>query len=96
MTEDLYNKLQPYRDMMKAIVVNSSYSSVPFEYQELVLGTMKQRGVSLCHCPSGVINATSRLYQEALLYERAQRERAAAASDNKQTNAARRTKRNSK
>lgn len=84
MTEELYNKLQPYRDMMKAIVVNSSYSSVPFEYQELVLGTMKQRGVSLCQCPSGVINATSRLYQEALIYENRRTENAKEKSTTRQ------------
>lgn len=73
MTEELYKQLLPYRDMMKAIVINSSYSSVPLDYQTLVLGTMKQRGVSLCQCPSGVINATSRLYQELLIFENHER-----------------------
>ena len=69
MTTELYNKLQPYKAMMQTMICNSSYSNVPLEYQELVLGTMKSRGVSLCHCNSGVLNATSRLYQEMLVYE---------------------------
>ena len=54
---------------MQTMIRNSSFSSVPLEYQELVLGAMKARGVSLCHCNSGVLNATSQLYQEMLAYE---------------------------
>lgn len=69
MTTELYNKLQPYKAMMQTMIRNSSFSNVPLEYQELVLSTMKSRGVSLCHCNSGVLNATSRLYQEMLVYE---------------------------
>lgn len=73
MTTELYNKLQPYKAMMQVMIRNSSFSNVPLDYQELVLGTMKSRGVSLCHCNSGVLNATSRLYQEMLAYEQSKR-----------------------
>lgn len=69
MTEELYNKLLPYREMMQAMIRNSACASVPLAFRELVLGEMKGRGISLCHCNSGVLNATSRLYQEFLLYE---------------------------
>lgn len=69
MTEDLFNKLQPWRQLMRTIVINSSCSNVPIAFRELVLSTMKTRGISLCNCNSGVLNATSRLYQEMLKYE---------------------------
>ncbi len=69
MTEDLFNKLQPWRQLMRTIVINSSCSNVPIAFRELVLSTMKTRGISLCNCNSGVLNATSRLYQELLKYE---------------------------
>lgn len=70
MTEELYNKLLPYREMMQAMIINSACANVPLAFRELVLGEMKGRGISLCHCNSGVLNATSRLYQEFLLYEK--------------------------
>lgn len=70
MTEELYNKLQPYREMMRAMVINSACSNMPITFRELVLGEMKGRGISLCHCNSGVLNATSRLYQEFLIYDK--------------------------
>lgn len=73
MTEELYNKLQPYKEMMKTMIRNSSYSNVPIDYQELVLGELQGRGISLCHCSSGVLNATSRLYQEMMTYEQTKR-----------------------
>lgn len=69
MTEDLFNKLQPWRQLMRTIVINSSCSNVPIAFRELVLSTIKMRGISLCNCNSGVLNATSRLYQEMLKYE---------------------------
>lgn len=69
MTEELYRKLLPYKEVMKKIVINSAFSTLPIGYQELVLGELKNRGVSLCQCASGVLNATSRLYQELLVYE---------------------------
>ncbi len=69
MTEELFNKLQPWRQLMRTIVINSSCSNVPIAFRELVLSTMKTRGISLCNCNSGVLNATSRLYQEMLKYE---------------------------
>ena len=70
MTEELYNKLQPYKEIMRAMVINSACSNVPIAFRELVLGEMKGRGISLCHCNSGVLNATSRLYQEFLFYDK--------------------------
>lgn len=75
MTEELYNKLLPYRDMMQAMIRNSACANVPLAFRELVLGEMKVRGISLCHCNSGVLNATSRLYQEFLIYEKEIRSR---------------------
>ena len=74
MTQEEYDSLKPYTDLMRTIIINSAASNLPIAYREIVLKLNKQRGYSICNCSSGIFQGTTRLYKELLEYEKAKTE----------------------
>lgn len=74
MTQEEYDSIKPYTDLMRTIIINSAASNIPIAYRELVLKLNKQRGYSICNCSSGIFQGTTRLYKELLAYEKAKTE----------------------
>ena len=69
MTQEEYDSLTPYYNLMKTIVVNAAASNLPIAYRELIIKLNKVRGHSICNCSSGLFTGTSRLYNEYVAYE---------------------------
>lgn len=69
MIQEEYDKLTPYKELMRTIIINAAASNVPIAYRELVVKYNKSRGYSICNCSSGIYQGTTRLYKEYIEYE---------------------------
>lgn len=70
MDKTQYEKIKPFRDLMKKIIVNSAASNLPIEYRTTLEAVGNELGYKLsCSCSSGWFTLTSRVYNEMLTYE---------------------------
>ena len=69
MTQESYNALLPYKDLMRTIIINSAASSLPIGFQQALQQAGKEDGYKLsCTCSSGWFKLTSAVYQKFLKF----------------------------
>lgn len=69
MTQESYNALLPYKELMRTIIINSSVSSLPIGYQEALKQAGSELGLKLsCTCSSGWFRLTSDVYKDFLKF----------------------------
>lgn len=75
MTQELYNQLTPFVQLMRQIIINSAASNLPIEYKTTLQQVGNQLGIHLsCNCSSGWFTLTSKLYTEYLKFTNEQNE----------------------
>lgn len=79
MTQETYNALVPYKELMRTIIINSAASNLPISYRQTLQSAGTELGLKLsCTCSSGWFKLTSDVYKEFLKYKSEQ-------DDNKET-----------
>lgn len=57
-----YERLYPYKELIKNIIVNSSASNLPIGYKIAAEEIAKEHGYNMsCHCSSGWFKVTSKI-----------------------------------
>ena len=75
MTQESYNALLPYKELMRTIIINSAASSLPIEYREALVTAGKEDGHKLsCTCSTGWYSLTNAVYHEFLKFTAQQNE----------------------
>lgn len=70
LNESEYNRLYPYKELIRTIIINSSASNLPNGYKIAAEEIGKAHGVRIsCSCSSGWFKITSTIYQWMLEYE---------------------------
>lgn len=73
LTKSEYQRLYPYKDLIKTIIVNSSASNLPIGYKTAAEEIAKNHGYNMsCHCSSGWFKVTSKINNLLIEYETAQ------------------------
>lgn len=91
LTKKQYDRLYPYIDVMKAIIVNSSASNLSPGYKITLTEVGDELGIKLsCTCSSGWFRLTTSIYTKVLDYQANQK------TNEYETKADRRSSKNSK
>lgn len=69
-TQEEYNAISKYVDVIKQIITDRAISSLSIGYREEVLEKVaKKYGWFTCNCGAGIFTATSRVYNAYLEYK---------------------------
>ena len=69
MTQESYNALLPFKDLMRTIIINSAASSLPIEYKTALEAAGKEDGYKLsCSCSTGWYSLTNAVYHEFIKF----------------------------
>ena len=73
LTKSEYQRLYPYKELIKTIIVNSSASNLPIGYKIAAEEIAQNHGYNMsCHCSSGWFKVTSKISNLLIEYETAQ------------------------